>query len=107
MCSDSEKNMSAYADQNHAPSLTYVRLEHSDLCYYMRFLSVRQEKSIPLNQQFIFTEVKKSFHFASCFCAKISKMTFAKPALIQIFHFEFPFNFTPLIFFCNVLTFVV
>ena len=27
MCSDSEKNMSAYADQNHAPSLTDVRLE--------------------------------------------------------------------------------
>ena len=26
-CSDSEKNMSAYADQNHAPSLTCVRLE--------------------------------------------------------------------------------
>ncbi len=28
MCSDSEKNMSAFADQNHAPSLTCVRLEH-------------------------------------------------------------------------------
>ena len=27
-CSDSEKNMSAYADQNHAPSLTCVRLEY-------------------------------------------------------------------------------
>ena len=27
MCSDSEKNMSAYADQNHASSLTCVRLE--------------------------------------------------------------------------------
>ena len=27
MCSDSEKNMSAFADQNHAPSLTCVRLE--------------------------------------------------------------------------------
>jgi len=26
-CSDSEKNMSAFADQNHAPSLTCVRLE--------------------------------------------------------------------------------
>ena len=26
-CSDSEMNMSAYADQNHAPSLTCVRLE--------------------------------------------------------------------------------
>ena len=26
-CSDSEKKMSAYADQNHAPSLTCVRLE--------------------------------------------------------------------------------
>ena len=62
MCSDSEKNMSAYADQNHAPSLTYVRLEHSDLCYYMRFLSVRQAKSIPLNQQFTFTELEKTFH---------------------------------------------
>ena len=29
MCSDSEKNMSAFAEQNHAPSLTYVRLELS------------------------------------------------------------------------------
>ena len=29
MCSDSEKNMSAFADQNHAPSLTCVRLEFS------------------------------------------------------------------------------
>ena len=27
MCSDSEKNMPAFADQNHAPSLTCVRLE--------------------------------------------------------------------------------
>ena len=27
MCSDSEMKMSAYADQNHAPSLTCVRLE--------------------------------------------------------------------------------
>ncbi|WP_288619494.1 hypothetical protein, partial [uncultured Eubacterium sp.] len=27
--SDSEKNMSAYADQNHAPSLTCVRLEYA------------------------------------------------------------------------------
>ncbi len=26
-CSDSEKNMSAFADQNHAPSLTCVRLK--------------------------------------------------------------------------------
>ena len=30
MRSDSVKNMSAYADQNHAPSLTDVRLELSD-----------------------------------------------------------------------------
>ncbi|RHV65056.1 hypothetical protein DXB15_14810 [Roseburia sp. OM02-15] len=29
-CSDSEKNMSAFADQNHAPSLTCVRLELID-----------------------------------------------------------------------------
>ena len=27
MCSDSEKNMSAFAEQNHAPSLTCVRLD--------------------------------------------------------------------------------
>lgn len=27
MCSDSEKKLSAYADQNHAPGLTEVRLE--------------------------------------------------------------------------------
>ena len=32
MCSDSEKNMSAFADQNHAPSLTYVRLENWYVC---------------------------------------------------------------------------
>ena len=29
MRSDSVKNMSAYADQNHAPSLAAARLEHS------------------------------------------------------------------------------
>ena len=72
----------------------------------MRFLSVRQEKSIPLNQQFTFTELKKRF-ICVLFLSKNLKVTFAKPALIQIFHFEFSFNFTPLIFFCNVLTFVV
>ena len=33
MCSDSEKNMSAFADQNHAPSLTCVRLERDNTCY--------------------------------------------------------------------------
>ena len=32
MCSDSEKNMSAFADQNHAPSLTCVRLEQDEIC---------------------------------------------------------------------------
>ena len=35
MCSDSEKNMSAYADQNHAPSLTCVRLEYEEGEYIM------------------------------------------------------------------------
>ena len=30
ICSDSEKNMSAFAEQNHAPSLTCVRLELKD-----------------------------------------------------------------------------
>ena len=35
MCSDSEKNMSAFADQNHAPSLTCVRLE------YVRVISLK------------------------------------------------------------------
>ena len=44
MRSDSVKNMSAYADQNHAPSLTDVRLElsredshlkNSDYCLWM------------------------------------------------------------------------
>ena len=34
MRSDSVKNMSAYADQNHAPSLTDVRLEFSFLFYH-------------------------------------------------------------------------
>ena len=34
MRSDSVKNMSAYADQNHAPSLTDVRLEYSCRYYY-------------------------------------------------------------------------
>ena len=31
MCSDSVKNMSAYADQNHAPSLAAARLEFEKL----------------------------------------------------------------------------
>ena len=29
-CSDSEKNMSACFDQNHAPGLTWVRLEFTE-----------------------------------------------------------------------------
>ena len=33
MCSDSEMKMSAYADQNHAPSLTCVRLENVTIRY--------------------------------------------------------------------------
>ena len=35
MCSDSKKNMSAFADQNHAPSLTCVRLELRWLSIYV------------------------------------------------------------------------
>ena len=35
MCSDSEKNMSAFADQNHAPSLTCVRLEYNAKAYHL------------------------------------------------------------------------
>ena len=35
MCSDSEKNMSAFADQNHAPSLTCVRLEYKAKVYHL------------------------------------------------------------------------
>jgi len=32
MCSDSEKNMSAFADENHAPSFTCVRLGVTNIC---------------------------------------------------------------------------
>ena len=35
MCSDSEKNMSAFADQNHAPNLTCVRLEYNAKAYHL------------------------------------------------------------------------
>ena len=35
MCSDSEKNMSAFADQNHAPNLTCVRLEYKAKVYHL------------------------------------------------------------------------
>ena len=35
MCSDSEKNMSAFADQNHAPNLTCVRLEYKTKAYHL------------------------------------------------------------------------
>ena len=42
MCSDSEKNMSAFADQNHAPSLTCARLEISDMIKIMKGNIARQ-----------------------------------------------------------------
>ena len=40
MCSDSEKNMSAFADQNHAPSLTCVRLEKKGYRIYGRIKNI-------------------------------------------------------------------
>ena len=56
MCSDSEMNSSAYADQNHAPSLTYVRLELSVHTFsvndknllYSYFTVIRAEMPAPL-----------------------------------------------------------
>ena len=35
MCSDSEKNMSAFTDQNHAPNLTCVRLGYKAKAYHL------------------------------------------------------------------------
>ena len=35
MCSDSEKNMSAFTDQNHAPNLTCVRLGYKANAYHL------------------------------------------------------------------------
>ena len=54
MCSDSEKNMSAFADQNHAPSLTCVRLE---FCKHNSHFSGKLSGSESLRKLFIFREV--------------------------------------------------
>ena len=55
MCSDSEKNMSAFANQNHAPSLTCVRLEilfcgYEKAVFYAKILLSQFELRLPLLQ---------------------------------------------------------
>jgi hypothetical protein len=45
MCSDAEKSMPAYADQNHAPSLMCVRLEAGQN-HMPGFTSVRSEEKM-------------------------------------------------------------
>ena len=49
-CSDSEKKMSACADQNHAPSLTCVRLEYT-FCIGFENAFSRREKILLYNNE--------------------------------------------------------
>ena len=127
-----------------------IRIFPSDLCYYMGFFSVRQEKSLCLNQQFIFfseqsvklTDIRNPLsllahehsRFATCQWELLTPTDISIPLthrlvlhafdagnaysafktydpqkqhLIQIFYFELAFHFAPLIFLCNILTFIV
>ncbi len=59
VCSDSEKKMSACADQNHAPSLTCVRLEsrrkpQSPESVLVFLLNTRNENKITKNGDILF-----------------------------------------------------
>lgn len=45
MCSDSEKNMSAYVDQNHATSLTCLRFEGQEVRLLAHIIDNTNEKS--------------------------------------------------------------
>ncbi|RHV72134.1 hypothetical protein DXB15_00645 [Roseburia sp. OM02-15] len=44
-CSDSEKKMSACADQNHAPSLTCVRLENEQIKLWFQIMNIQVSES--------------------------------------------------------------
>ena len=68
-CSDSEKKMSACADQNHAPSLTCVRLEFTDeglekLCFWWRVCMEKIAYIVP-NKKWI-TEVRSWSMSCNC-----------------------------------------
>ena len=61
MCSDSEKKMSACADQNHAPSLTYVRLETHSV-FKLTLVVFFHNKSEPCNN-----DMAPKLHYFSFF----------------------------------------
>ena len=57
MCSDSEKNMSAFADQNHAPSLTCVRLELQDSFFRKEIFRVAVSKNDADNSESTYSDM--------------------------------------------------
>ena len=57
MCSDSEKNMSAFADQNHAPSLTCVRLELQDSFFRKEIFRVAVSKNNADNSESTYSDM--------------------------------------------------
>ena len=57
MCSDSEKNMSAFADQNHAPSLTCLRLELQDSFFRKEIFRVAVSKNDADNSESTYSDM--------------------------------------------------
>ena len=70
-CSDSEKNMSAFADQNHAPSLTCVRLE-----WIVMQEKRRNIKAVRVDNTFeiVFLYYEKKYTNACEMCLTIQKL---------------------------------
>ncbi|RHV65319.1 hypothetical protein DXB15_14490 [Roseburia sp. OM02-15] len=58
-CSDSEKKMSACADQNHAPSLTCVRLEFLMFGNIQKISQKCGNLALRQKQRMCYTEVNK------------------------------------------------
>ena len=72
MCSDSEKNMSAFADQNHAPSLTCVRLEKAAnnkfVLVIITFIKIRrkEEKGMKKAEGYVIRKLAEEYVLIPC-----------------------------------------
>ena len=64
MCSDSEKNMSAFADQNHAPSLTCVRLENCKKVVYKKNVAKATESNAIKRSSYYDSDHEEAYHGA-------------------------------------------
>ena len=72
MCSDSEKNMSAFADQNHAPSLTCVRLE---LSYVVKPPLGKSQRGLVFLPQYSYLSLR-IYHRIKCILGDQIRSTF-------------------------------